>query len=222
MSSSLNTDKFKLIGGDLSFDFVNTVHSWNETAGSSSGTRHNRRYAVSADKFASYADLIAWSVKASLFSESRGKKLLQLAEKQAPGETGKIVKRALVLRHSIYHLFVSAIERQKPEAGDLEILNRELWIARRHQKLESAENGFAFEWIDAGGELDSMLWSVSEAAAKMLSEGDLTRFGQCIENDCRWLFLDTSRNHSRQWCNMKECGNRAKVNRFRQRHQQKA
>jgi predicted RNA-binding Zn ribbon-like protein len=28
---------------------------------------------------------------------------------------------------------------------------------------------------------------------------------------CRWLFLDKSKNQSRQWCDMKICGNRAKA-----------
>jgi predicted RNA-binding Zn ribbon-like protein len=28
---------------------------------------------------------------------------------------------------------------------------------------------------------------------------------------CRWLFLDRSKNQSRRWCDMKVCGNRAKV-----------
>jgi predicted RNA-binding Zn ribbon-like protein len=35
------------------------------------------------------------------------------------------------------------------------------------------------------------------------------------------MFLDTSRNRSRHWCDMKDCGNRAKVSRFRQRQQQR-
>ncbi|MEW6230587.1 MAG: CGNR zinc finger domain-containing protein [Bacillota bacterium] len=27
-------------------------------------------------------------------------------------------------------------------------------------------------------------------------------------------FLDTTRNHSRRWCSMRDCGNRVKVRRF--------
>jgi len=34
---------------------------------------------------------------------------------------------------------------------------------------------------------------------------------------CAWLFLDTSRNHSRRFCSMDECGNRAKQRRHYQR-----
>jgi predicted RNA-binding Zn ribbon-like protein len=35
----------------------------------------------------------------------------------------------------------------------------------------------------------------------------------CAAEDCGWLFLDTSKNHTRRWCSMKSCGNRAKARR---------
>ncbi|MGI8786895.1 MAG: CGNR zinc finger domain-containing protein [Pyrinomonadaceae bacterium] len=62
-----------------------------------------------------------------------------------------------------------------------------------------------------------MLWRISESAAAVLTTGDLTRVRQC-GGDCCWMFLDTSRNRSRQWCDMKDCGNLAKVRRFRRKN----
>jgi predicted RNA-binding Zn ribbon-like protein len=44
------------------------------------------------------------------------------------------------------------------------------------------------------------------------------RLKACRGDDCRWVFLDGSRNGSRRWCAMAECGNRAKVAAFRSRH----
>jgi predicted RNA-binding Zn ribbon-like protein len=41
----------------------------------------------------------------------------------------------------------------------------------------------------------------------------------CGADTCRWLFLDTSRNHTRRWCDMKVCGNRMKARRFHERHE---
>jgi len=38
------------------------------------------------------------------------------------------------------------------------------------------------------------------------------------ERECRWLFLDTSKNHTRRWCDMKVCGNRIKARRFKALH----
>jgi predicted RNA-binding Zn ribbon-like protein len=43
------------------------------------------------------------------------------------------------------------------------------------------------------------------------------RFKACRGDDCRWVFLDGSRNTSRRWCDMANCGNRAKIATFRDR-----
>jgi len=51
-------------------------------------------------------------------------------------------------------------------------------------------------------------------------DGTWERMKACKAEDCRWAFLDTSKNRSRAWCSMESCGNRAKVNAYRQRHQQ--
>jgi predicted RNA-binding Zn ribbon-like protein len=50
-------------------------------------------------------------------------------------------------------------------------------------------------------------------------DGVWERMKSCRAEDCRWAFLDTSKNKSRAWCSMESCGNRAKVNAYRQRHQ---
>jgi predicted RNA-binding Zn ribbon-like protein len=44
------------------------------------------------------------------------------------------------------------------------------------------------------------------------------RFKACRGADCRWVFIDHSRNTSRRWCDMAACGNRAKNETFRARH----
>ena len=44
------------------------------------------------------------------------------------------------------------------------------------------------------------------------------RLKACRGEDCRWVFLDGSRNSSRRWCDMAACGNRAKSASFRDRH----
>jgi predicted RNA-binding Zn ribbon-like protein len=46
------------------------------------------------------------------------------------------------------------------------------------------------------------------------------RVGQCADVDgCGWLFVDTSKNHSRRWCDINDCGNRAKQRRYQKRAQ---
>jgi predicted RNA-binding Zn ribbon-like protein len=207
-----NTKKFKFIGGNISLDFVNTVYG----RISNPNKRNGRDYydAFPAEKMENYADLIGWSVKAGLFDETQAKKLLLINEID-PQAAEAVLKRAYILRESLYRIFKSVVEGWQPEAEDLRNLNRELSIARRHKKLSIAENSFVFEWISRAEALDAMLWQISESAADMLVNGDLRRIRRCVNNTCNWLFLDTSRSRTRQWCVMKDCGNAAKVRRFR-------
>lgn len=216
MVLNLNTSKFKLIGGDLSLDFVNTVNGRKSSPNKKNGRDYYDAYPT--DKLDNYADLIAWSLKSGLINEREAKELLQAAEDDSQAANA-VLKRAVNLRETIYRLFKSVVEGWQPEAEDLEKLNRELSVARRHQKLHAAKNGFAFEWIDCAEALDAMLWQISEAAANLLIGGDLTRIRRCANDVCNWLFLDTSRNRTRQWCVMKDCGNVAKVRRFRAKQQ---
>ncbi len=217
MALNLNTDKFKFVGGAASVDFVNTVSGRISSPNEKNGRDYSDFYR--ADKLEDYADLLAWSVKGELIDQTAAKRLAQLAAKE-PQAAEKILKRAVSLRESIYRLFKSTVEGWQPDADDLERLNRELSIASKQQRFSATADGFAFEWIDRENALDSMLWQVAKSATETLSTADLTRIRQCGGGDCNWIFLDTSRNRSRQWCDMKDCGNLAKVRRFRQRHQQ--
>jgi hypothetical protein len=90
---------------------------------------------------------------------------------------------------------------------------------------------------EAGGEIDAILeeglervrgavGGVRGAIGRILVEvydemvdGIWERMKACRADDCRWAFLDTSKNRSRAWCSMDSCGNRAKVHAYRRRHQ---
>jgi hypothetical protein len=73
--------------------------------------------------------------------------------------------------------------------------------------------------VDGGVELSAQtaVGLIAAAAAKVAIEGRLDRVKICPADDCRWAFYDTSRNHSRQWCSMEVCGNRAKARAHRER-----
>jgi hypothetical protein len=64
---------------------------------------------------------------------------------------------------------------------------------------------------------------VSRVVVELLrssSNPEWKRVKACPGPGCRWVFVDRSRNGSRRWCQMSECGNRAKGAAFRtrQRH----
>jgi predicted RNA-binding Zn ribbon-like protein len=54
--------------------------------------------------------------------------------------------------------------------------------------------------------------------AESMRTGTWKRLKACRRDDCRWAFYDASKNHSRAWCSMAVCGNRAKARSFRERH----
>jgi predicted RNA-binding Zn ribbon-like protein len=62
-----------------------------------------------------------------------------------------------------------------------------------------------------------MLGPVAKSAADLLASEELDLARECAGDDCGWLFIDRTRNHSRRWCDMKSCGNLAKVHSYRSR-----
>ncbi len=53
--------------------------------------------------------------------------------------------------------------------------------------------------------------------ATAVMNGAWLRMKVCPAEGCRWMFYDHSKNRSGTWCQMAECGNRAKVRAFRSR-----
>jgi predicted RNA-binding Zn ribbon-like protein len=49
------------------------------------------------------------------------------------------------------------------------------------------------------------------------ADGTWPRLKACPADACGWAFYDRSRNHSRTWCDMSVCGNRAKARSYRAR-----
>ena len=57
-----------------------------------------------------------------------------------------------------------------------------------------------------------------DAVDLLTDADDCKRVRQCESaQGCGWIFLDSTKGGTRRWCDMKVCGNRAKVRRFRSR-----
>src|SRR5262245_23387175 len=174
----------KLVGGRLCLDFVNTV-AWRRSRASdrSSGMGKSQ---VPAEKLNEYADLLAWGWHTGLLTEVEVKSLgreADLRQKQAES----VLARAIALREAVYRICLSVINRQDPRATDIELLNRELSAARSHERLAAGENQFVWRWKDESKALDRLLWVVTDSAAELLTEGDLTRLRECGGANCGWL-----------------------------------
>jgi predicted RNA-binding Zn ribbon-like protein len=67
------------------------------------------------------------------------------------------------------------------------------------------------------GAVDTINAAGVAALMRAMSRSNWPRFKACHALDCGWVFIDGSRNLSRRWCDMGDCGNRAKGAAFRAR-----
>lgn len=71
---------------------------------------------------------------------------------------------------------------------------------------------------DVPGDLAGDIGAATVAALlRATARPGWSRVKACRGDDCRWVFIDGSRNTSRRWCAMANCGNRAKMAAFRDR-----
>ena len=190
---------FDLTGGLLCLDFANTVDDRTEV--------HPQ------ELLNSYYDLVSWSEQAQVLTEREAQRLLEKAARR-PSEAIRVLQQAVVIREAIFRIFKAVAEDASPENEDLVLLSAAVADAQDHARIVQKENGFRWDWATEAGELACMLWPVVHSAADFLTSDDLDSVRVCGSDTCNWLFLDTSKNHSRRWCNMKSCGNREKARRF--------
>jgi predicted RNA-binding Zn ribbon-like protein len=210
----LEHDFGKQVGGRLCLDFTNTVRGRIGHPGSG----RTRDYAdrVVGERLISYEALLRWGAISGALTEGEVDALERVAAEK-PEEAVAVLVRSLALREALYRVFKAVVEGWTPETEDLDVLNAELRVARARERLVSTPL-LGWEWDASPMTLDRVLWPVVSSAAELLTGPDLERVGQCPGTECGWLFLDASRSRRRRWCDMADCGNRAKVHRFRRRH----
>ncbi len=198
--------RLDLIGGELCLDFTNTVG--------------NHRSENPREHLETYLDLVAWSEHAGILAHKMAKKLTDQAAQQ-PAHANAVFQRALALREALYCIFSAISEGRTPKSDDVHVLNHSLAQAMAHARLAFTGGSparpahyFKWDWEHSTNDLDQMLWDVARSAADLLTSDRLILVRECAGDVCGWLFVDTSKNHSRRWCSMSDCGNRAKVQRY--------
>jgi predicted RNA-binding Zn ribbon-like protein len=87
--------------------------------------------------------------------------------------------------------------------------------ARSRVGVRFGRDGATLESAAAG--VDGALGRLLAHVARAMADGTWSSLKACRADDCRWAFVDSSRNHSRHWCSMEVCGNRQKARTFRAR-----
>ena len=89
----------------------------------------------------------------------------------------------------------------------------------KYSQIVRTKNGYTWDTTGNKSRLDWILNPVSRSAAELLVSNELHNIKSCADPACGWLFLDVSRNKRRRWCDMQDCGNRAKASRFYRKKQ---
>ncbi|MBU2491587.1 MAG: CGNR zinc finger domain-containing protein [Bacteroidetes bacterium] len=202
-------EKWKFIGGNLCLDFINTVGGRVENDADSSTS-----YTILSEKLNDFLDLADWGKKKKLLNEKEVKELILFSSENNKA-ANRLFQRAITFREAIYRIFKGISEGREPTDKDINIINTECLSARENQTLIYENKLFAWKFVHGGNEAENIIRMISLSAAELLTSEQIKRIKQCPGENCGWLFLDTSKNGSRQWCDMKVCGNLAKVRRFR-------
>ena len=199
MATMRPEENLKLESGWLCLDFANTAE-W-----------HLSDHPT--ERLTSYAELIAWARAIKLLPDRVAQQMLRAAGEQ-PTEAERMLDRAVTLREAIYHIFVAVAAGKSPPRDDQTTLNAELNRSLSKSSLVWNKSNFDWGWQGGDSDLDQVLWWVLRSTTNLLTSEDIQRVGVCADDrGCGWLFYDTSRNRTRQWCSMRGCGNRAKAKR---------
>lgn len=168
-----------------------------------------------AERLISYDALVEWAREQHLVSAAAADRLLAEARRH-PHQAASVLSRARELREALNDLALAIEQRRQPAAAVLATISDRLADAYAHARLVPHDG--ALQWISSADEdLNRVLWEISRAAGRLVVSPRLSRVRSCAAPDCGWWFVDDTKNHSRRWCDMKVCGNREKVRRFRSR-----
>jgi predicted RNA-binding Zn ribbon-like protein len=191
-----------IVGGHLALDFANTVDDPDGP----------ERY----DHVGTYPELVAWLVRIGMLQSDQAQGLLTAAQEHRRARSA-VLRRAHLLRHILIEIFteIAAInsgqsdttEGSPPSArwGELRPFVTD---AMAHAELAWDGSTYQLTWADTT-RLDAILWPVGLAAGDLITSPQLSRLKKCA--GCPWLFLDQSKNLSRRWCAMNDCGTHEKI-----------
>jgi predicted RNA-binding Zn ribbon-like protein len=194
-----------IVGGHLALDFANTVDD-------PGGPAHY-------DHAGTYEELVGWSVRIGVLQPDQAAALLIVAAAQ-PRARSAALRRAHVLRRILIKIFTGAAMINSGDVPSAETampatlwtdLRRFVTEAHAHAELASADHAYELAW-PLTLRLDAMLWPIALAASELLTSPQLPRVKKCA--GCPWVFLDQSKNLSRRWCAMNDCGTHEKIRRY--------
>src|SRR5581483_3876736 len=177
---------FSLCGGHPALDLVNTL---------------DLRFRASGpdELLPTHAALLAFMEQSGLLDPPSREALTKPAV-----AAEEVLHAARELRESAASVFYAVADGSRPPAADLRRLETFALEAHRHQQLiwtPTADTDFVWDWRSRT-EANLPVWILSLQTVALLTSPALKRVHSCHSETCRWLFLDTSKNQTRRWCDM--------------------
>jgi predicted RNA-binding Zn ribbon-like protein len=201
METGAYVERMRLDGSHPALDFVNTL-----------GGLRDAPSQLEDEHLRGYLDVAVFASRVELLGQASLERLLRRARRH-PDEAKSVFRRALELRSLVDGVFRPIAHDQTAPGGLLSELREAERTALAHASLEHGAEAYRWTWPDDA--LEAPLWLVTNAAVDLLTIGPLGHLQLC--GRCRWLFLDLSKNRSRRWCSMAECGTATKKLRYVER-----
>jgi predicted RNA-binding Zn ribbon-like protein len=200
---------FELNGGHPALDFVNTLDDRFREGGP-------------VELLQTYGDLLEFMRQSGLLSAQRAKLIAASATR---GKQARVLRSVRGLREAVAATLYSAVDGAAPAAAQVLALERYFQSASRHRQLQwrrstkqsGEQPGATWAWGRFEADAELPLWVLAQSSSELMTSNLLGRLRTCGSANCRWLFLDGSKNRTRRWCDMRICGNRMKARRFHAR-----
>jgi predicted RNA-binding Zn ribbon-like protein len=180
------------VGGHLALDFCNT-------AGEHLAERPD-------ELLRDWESFLRWATQVALIGPESYLELLRHPEPVAP---------IAQLREAIYRVGLAIMGTRRTSEQDLAFIRERANALRPEIKFRNN----AIQWRPAPSHASEQLCAVlASEALSLLCSPTALRIGICDGGQCGWLFLDGSRGKRRRWCDMNDCGSRAKARRYYEKH----
>jgi predicted RNA-binding Zn ribbon-like protein len=194
----------RIVGGHLALDLVNTVAP-RRPAGP-------ERHEYLGDP----ADLLAWAQRVELVDAAEAAAVAE-AWRAAPGADQQALRVALEVREAAYALLVDRVPTaQSPVDSSLAIGTLNLHWAAASARSVLVQDGASVRLQVGTTPAQLIPDRLTRIVVDFLTTADTSRLKECPveQGGCGFLFLDHSRNGSRRWCAMEDCGSSVKARRL--------
>jgi predicted RNA-binding Zn ribbon-like protein len=201
----LKINAIRLVGGSAVLDYLNTCD----------GRRPGTGLLEVVDKLSNLEDIVHWFRHADLIDDLEHQHFVAVVRRSS-WHTVTAFEQLIDFREALYRLLLPLALDHSADQVSLDALNQALADTADQRLLVLTPAGVIWRWR-VGDDLGSMtagfIGRLAVQASILLTSGDLSRLRACATPDCDWLFLDTSKNGRRRWCQMNVCGAREKVKR---------